>query len=74
MRKMRSTGEGINLPLYEKLNQLNIEIVASGGVASLKDIEGLKQLGISSAIVGKSLYNGSLKLEDVLAVGEEDDQ
>ena len=41
---------------------------------SLKDIEGLKQLGISSAIVGKSLYNGSLKLEDVLAVGEEDDQ
>ena len=34
------TGEGINLPLHEKLNQLNIEIVASGGVASLKDIEG----------------------------------
>lgn len=68
------TGEGINLPLYEKLNQLNIEIVASGGVASLKDIEGLKQLGVSSAIVGKSLYNGSLKLEDVLAAGEEDDQ
>ncbi|MDN6615789.1 MAG: 1-(5-phosphoribosyl)-5-[(5-phosphoribosylamino)methylideneamino]imidazole-4-carboxamide isomerase, partial [Enterococcus sp.] len=32
------TGEGINLPLYEKLNQLEIEIVASGGVASLEDI------------------------------------
>ncbi|MGX7204165.1 1-(5-phosphoribosyl)-5-[(5-phosphoribosylamino)methylideneamino]imidazole-4-carboxamide isomerase [Enterococcus pingfangensis] len=66
------TGEGINLPLYQKLNQLEAEIVASGGVASLKDIEGLKQLGISGAIVGKSLYNESLKLEDVLAAGREE--
>ncbi|MBM7712575.1 1-(5-phosphoribosyl)-5-[(5-phosphoribosylamino)methylideneamino]imidazole-4-carboxamide isomerase [Enterococcus xiangfangensis] len=66
------TGEGINLPLYQKLNQLEAEIVASGGVASLNDIEGLKQLGISGAIVGKSLYNEKLKLEDVLAAGREE--
>ena len=64
------TGEGINLPLYEKLNQLDCDIVASGGVASLADIKGLKQLGISGVIVGKSLYNGSLQLADVLAAGE----
>jgi phosphoribosylformimino-5-aminoimidazole carboxamide ribotide isomerase len=44
--------------------------VASGGVASLADIKGLKQLGISGVIVGKSLYNGSLQLADVLAAGE----
>ena len=68
------TGEGINLPLYEKLNQLEIEIVASGGVASLEDIKGLKNLGVSSAIVGKSLYNGGLKLEEVLAVSKEEEQ
>jgi phosphoribosylformimino-5-aminoimidazole carboxamide ribotide isomerase len=43
---------------------------ASGGVASLADIKGLKQLGISGVIVGKSLYNGSLQLADVLAAGE----
>lgn len=61
------TGEGINLPLYQKLNQLEVEIIASGGVASLKDIEELNVLGISGAIVGKSLYDGSLKLEDILA-------
>lgn len=54
------------------MNQLDIEIVASGGVASLKDIEGLKQLGISGVIVGKSLYNGSLKLEEVLQAGGDD--
>ncbi|MDN6691088.1 MAG: 1-(5-phosphoribosyl)-5-[(5-phosphoribosylamino)methylideneamino]imidazole-4-carboxamide isomerase [Enterococcus sp.] len=68
------TGDGINLPLYEKLNQLEIEIVASGGVASLEDIKGLKKLGVSSAIVGKSLYNGGLKLEEVLAVSKEEEQ
>lgn len=61
------TGEGINLPLYQKLNQLEVEIIASGGVASLKDIEELNVLGISGAIVGKSLYDGSLKLKDILA-------
>ncbi|MGK0605004.1 1-(5-phosphoribosyl)-5-[(5-phosphoribosylamino)methylideneamino]imidazole-4-carboxamide isomerase [Enterococcus gilvus] len=68
------TGEGINLPLYEKLNQLEIEIVASGGVASLEDIKGLKKLGVSSAIVGKSLYNGGLKLEEVLDASKEEEQ
>ncbi|MGO3791526.1 MAG: 1-(5-phosphoribosyl)-5-[(5-phosphoribosylamino)methylideneamino]imidazole-4-carboxamide isomerase [Enterococcus gilvus] len=68
------TGEGINLPLYEKLNQLEIEIVASGGVASLEDIKGLKKLGVSSAIVGKSLYNGGLELEEVLYASKEEEQ
>ncbi|MDN6617764.1 MAG: 1-(5-phosphoribosyl)-5-((5-phosphoribosylamino)methylideneamino)imidazole-4-carboxamide isomerase, partial [Enterococcus sp.] len=34
----------------------------------------LKKLGVSSAIVGKSLYNGGLKLEEVLAVSKEEEQ
>lgn len=66
------TGQGINIPLYQKLNKLDLEIVASGGVASLVDIQQLKESQIGGAIVGKSLYNGSLKLEDVLAAGKEE--
>lgn len=64
------TGEGINIPLYQKLNQLDLEIVASGGVATLTDIEALAAIGISSCIVGKALYSKNLALEDVLAAAE----
>lgn len=66
------TGEGLNIPLYQKLNQLNCEIVASGGVASLADITALKEIGVSSCIVGKALYSGTLDLADVLNAAKED--
>ncbi|GCF93494.1 1-(5-phosphoribosyl)-5-[(5-phosphoribosylamino) me thylideneamino] imidazole-4-carboxamide isomerase [Enterococcus florum] len=68
------TGLGINIPLYQQLNQLDLEIVASGGVAALTDIEELRKIHIGGAIVGKALYSGNLKLTDVLAASKGDDQ
>ncbi len=66
------TGQGINIPLYQKLLTITgVEFVASGGVATLNDITELKKIGIPSAIVGKALYKGDLKLEDVLKEAEE---
>lgn len=66
------TGQGINIPLYQQLLEIDgIEFVASGGVATLHDITALKEIGIPSAIVGKALYKGDLKLEDVLKEAEE---
>lgn len=65
------TGQGINIPLYQQLLEIEgVEFVASGGVASLQDITLLKEIGVPSVIVGKSLYKGDLKLEDVLKEGE----
>ena len=48
-----------------------LEIIASGGVASLKDLQELKKLeavGVSGVIIGKALYNGSFSLAEALAV------
>ena len=48
-----------------------LEIIASGGVASLKDLQELKKLeavGVSGAIIGKALYNGAFSLAEALAV------
>lgn len=66
------TGKGIDVPLYQKLNGLGLNIVASGGVASLADITELAKVDTYGAIVGKALYSGTLTLEDCLAAAKEE--
>lgn len=61
--------KGTNLPLYERLSRLDgIDITASGGVSTLKDIRALRDMGLYGAILGKAMYNGAIKLKDALAV------
>jgi phosphoribosylformimino-5-aminoimidazole carboxamide ribotide isomerase len=43
------------------------DIIASGGVATIGDIRALAALGCHGAICGKSIYKGTLRLEDALA-------
>jgi phosphoribosylformimino-5-aminoimidazole carboxamide ribotide isomerase len=62
---------GTNLEVYEKLSEIKgLNIVASGGISYLHEIKKLREMGIYGAIVGKAIYEGSLKLEDVLLEGE----
>lgn len=61
------TGQGINLPLYQKLQEIpEILLTASGGITSMEDITQLKNSGIYGAILGKSLYSGKLALAEVI--------
>lgn len=51
-----------------------IPVTASGGVASLSDIERLRTVsstGVDSVIVGKALYEGRFTLEEALGVTKE---
>lgn len=58
---------GPNFKIYEELKEeVDIEIIASGGVTTKTDIEGLKEIGVYGAIIGKALYEGKLDLEEVL--------
>ncbi|MBE5782993.1 MAG: 1-(5-phosphoribosyl)-5-[(5-phosphoribosylamino)methylideneamino]imidazole-4-carboxamide isomerase [Clostridiales bacterium] len=60
---------GPNLPAYEKLNSIeNLDVVASGGVSALKDVEALKKTGVHAAIIGKALYAGKIDLKEALTV------
>jgi phosphoribosylformimino-5-aminoimidazole carboxamide ribotide isomerase len=51
---------------------LKIPVIASGGVASLKDIRHLKNLekyGVSGVVIGKALYTGAFDLKEAIALG-----
>lgn len=61
--------QGTNVGLYKELSaEFDIDIIASGGVSSLKDIKALKDLGVCGAIIGKAYYSGAIKIEDALEV------
>lgn len=64
---------GTNLELYRQLNEISgVSIIASGGVSSLAEIRALRDMGVSGAILGKSLYAGRLTLKEALAAAEEE--
>ena len=58
--------QGTNLELYKELSQIEgLDIVASGGISSLKEIEILKN-EVYGAILGKALYLGAIDLKEAL--------
>lgn len=57
---------GPNFKAYEKINRLGVDVIASGGVSTAKDVDILKKENIYGAIIGKALYLGNIKLEEVL--------
>jgi phosphoribosylformimino-5-aminoimidazole carboxamide ribotide isomerase len=65
------TLEGPNLPaIRDVLASSGMGLIASGGVAALRDVEALLSLGhprLEGVIVGKALYSQSLALGDALA-------
>jgi phosphoribosylformimino-5-aminoimidazole carboxamide ribotide isomerase len=50
----------------ELIDATNLDIIASGGVSTLKDLENVSMIGAQGAIIGKALYQGSLSLTDVI--------
>ena len=66
---------GANLELYKSLTQkFKIDIIASGGISTLKDIEILRRIGVSGAILGKALYTGSLNLSEAIEITKRGEQ
>lgn len=66
---------GVNYGAYRALvSQVEIPIVASGGVSTLDDIRDLLSLGsqLEGVIVGRALYEGAFSLEDAIAAGRDD--
>jgi len=54
--------EGTSIALYQKIRQKfpDLHLIASGGVTYLEDLQQLQAMGVSGAIVGKALYEGTL--------------
>lgn len=65
------TLQGVNFPMIKKFKEeVNVNIIASGGVKDIKDIEKLKKLNIYGVIAGSSLYNKTLDLKEAIKIGE----
>lgn len=59
---------GPNLDYTEKLiKETELEVIASGGVGSMRDLADLKEIGASGVIVGKSLYEKRIDLKEALS-------
>jgi len=62
---------GANLDVYARLLKLEgLDVIASGGVSFLPEIEKLNALGVCGVIIGKALYEGRLSLPAVLKAAE----
>ncbi len=58
--------QGTSNELYKEiLEKTSVKLIASGGVSSLDDLIKLKELGCEGAIIGKAIYEGRIKLNDL---------
>lgn len=58
---------GPSIKLYRKITAAvqEINLIASGGVRSIADIDELESIGCKGVIIGKALYEGNIELEDL---------
>lgn len=59
--------KGVSVELYaEILREIpDLKIIASGGVSSLQDVRNLEKTGCAGVIVGKALYEGRIRIEEL---------
>lgn len=58
---------GPNIELYKKilLSFPQLNLIASGGVASVDDLRELQTIGVDGVIVGKAIYEGRITLKEL---------
>ena len=58
---------GPSFKLYRQITKAvqEINLIASGGVSSTDDIDELYRIGCAGVIIGKAIYEGQIKLEDL---------
>ena len=65
------TGPDIFL-LAKTKNFIGVNIIAAGGVSSLKDLITLKQIGVWGVVIGKALYEGLFNLKEAIEIGKKE--
>ena len=58
--------QGPSTALYQEiLENSTIELVASGGISNIEDVQKIKKIGCAGTIIGKAIYEGRISLEDL---------
>jgi len=60
------TEHGINLTILKNiLEKTGVEVLVGGGIRSLQELEELRKLGVSGALVATVLHNGKLEVDEL---------
>jgi phosphoribosylformimino-5-aminoimidazole carboxamide ribotide isomerase len=54
--------------LIELIEQVDADVIASGGIASLEDLQAVAAVGATGAVIGRALYDGSIDLAEAIAL------
>jgi phosphoribosylformimino-5-aminoimidazole carboxamide ribotide isomerase len=65
--KRDGMGSGVDIASAQALAALGLEVIASGGVRTLEDVQRVRQAGLPGVIIGRALYEGNFRLEEALA-------
>ena len=59
--------QGPAIDLYKKIinEHPSIDLIASGGIATIKELQELREAGCSGAIIGKAIYENKILLNDL---------
>ncbi|MDO8733745.1 MAG: 1-(5-phosphoribosyl)-5-[(5-phosphoribosylamino)methylideneamino]imidazole-4-carboxamide isomerase [Elusimicrobiota bacterium] len=63
--------EGPNIEGIKKLCKSGLSVIASGGVSTIEDVKKISELekhGVTGMIIGKALYNDSIKLDEAINI------
>jgi phosphoribosylformimino-5-aminoimidazole carboxamide ribotide isomerase len=61
--------KGPDIELYKKILSLtDVEVIASGGISSIKNLIDLENIGIKKAVVGTAIYTNKIDLKEVRKV------
>ncbi len=59
--------QGASVELYKKIHETfpGLYLIASGGIGALGDIQKLETIGVPAVILGKAIYEGRIRLEEL---------
>ena len=52
--------------MKEMVLRTGMRVIASGGVGAMEHLDALSKTGVEGVIVGRALYTGALKLEEIV--------
>jgi phosphoribosylformimino-5-aminoimidazole carboxamide ribotide isomerase len=66
------TLKGVSVDIVKRVCAYeDINVIAAGGVSSLRDLMLLKNVGVYGVVIGKALYEGAFSLKDALKIARE---
>lgn len=58
--------QGPSTALYQEIiENSTIELIASGGISNIEDVQKMKEIGCAGTIIGKAIYEGRISLKDL---------